>query len=111
MTAPPPLPENDRPPGSPGQAGALQVRVHVFIDGRVQGVWFRDSTWQQATRLGVSGWVRNLPDGRVEAIYEGPGDAVEALLAWTRVGPERAQVTAVAVHDEEPEEERGFSVR
>ncbi|MFH0916884.1 MAG: acylphosphatase, partial [bacterium] len=85
------------------------IRVRVLVEGRVQGVWFRDSTGQQATRLGVTGWVRNLPDGRVEAVYEGPRDAVEELLAWTRRGPERALVTAVEVHDEEPKGERGFS--
>ena len=55
--------------------------------------------------------MRNLPDGRVEAVYEGPGEAVEELLAWTRRGPERALVTAVEIHDEEPKGERGFSVR
>lgn len=100
-----------RPPDRPGEADASPIRVHVFVDGRVQGVWFRDSTWRQATRLGVSGWVRNLPDGRVEAVYEGSRDAVEALLTWTRLGPERALVTAVAIHDETPKGERGFSVR
>ncbi len=87
------------------------IRVHVLVEGRVQGVWFRDSAWQQATRLGVNGWVRNLPDGRVEATYEGPRDAVEELVAWTRRGPERATVTTVEVYDEEPKGERGFSVR
>jgi acylphosphatase len=102
---------NARPPDPAGEADASPIRVHVFVEGRVQGVWFRDSTWQQATRLGVSGWARNLPDGRVEAVYEGPRDAVEALLTWTRIGPERAVVTAVAIRDEAPIGERGFSVR
>jgi acylphosphatase len=87
------------------------IRVRVLVEGRVQGVWFRDSAWQQATRLGVNGWVRNLPDGRVEAAYEGPRDVVEELVAWTRRGPERATVTAVEVYDEELKGERGFSVR
>ena len=100
-------PSHDHPGGAPPEA----TRVHVFVEGRVQGVWFRDSTGQQATRLGVKGWVRNLPDGRVEAVYEGPRDAVEELLAWTRRGPERALVTAVEIHDEALKGERGFSVR
>ena len=100
-----------RPPDRPAEAEPSPIRAHIFVEGRVQGVWFRDSTWQQAIRLGVSGWARNLPDGRVEAVYEGPRDAVEALLAWTRLGPERALVTAVAIYDETPKGERGFSVR
>ena len=110
-TADTPPTENTRPPDRPREVDAAPIRAHIFVEGRVRGVWFRDSTWQQATRLGVSGWVRNLPDGRVEAVYEGPRDAIEALLAWTRLGPERALVTAVAVHDETPKGERGFSVR
>jgi len=86
------------------------VRVHLYVDGRVQGVWFRDSTWRQAERLAVSGWVRNLPDGRVEAVYEGSRTAVEELVEWTRRGPERANVTGLEIHDETPKGERGFSV-
>ena len=86
------------------------IRVHIFVEGRVQGVWFRDSTRAEAVRLGVRGWARNLPDGRVEAVYEGPRAAVEELLAWTRHGPDRARVTAVEIHDEEPKGERGFGV-
>ena len=100
-----------RDPAPQSAHGSELVRVRVYVDGRVQGVWFRDSTWQQAERLGVSGWVRNLPDGRVEAVYEGLRAAVEELVEWTRRGPERAQVTALEVRDEEPKGERGFSVR
>ena len=87
------------------------VRVRVFVDGRVQGVGFRVSTAHEATRLGVCGWVRNLPDGKVEALYEGPRDAVEEMLSWTRRGPLGARVTEMTIHDEEPEGELGFSVR
>ncbi len=101
--------DRNPPAESPPRPGL--VRLHVYVEGRVQGVWFRDSTRQQAERLEVSGWVRNLPDGRVEAVYEGPRPAVEELLEWTRRGPERAQVTALKVRDEEPKRERGFSVR
>jgi acylphosphatase len=87
------------------------VRVRVFVDGRVQGVGFRMSAAQEAARLGLAGWVRNLPDGRVEAVYQGTRDAVEQMLAWTRRGPLGARVDEMTIHDEEPERERGFSVR
>lgn len=96
-------------PGTPG--GEHTVRARVFVEGRVQGVYFRHYTLQEATRLGISGWVRNLADGRVEAVYEGPRVAVEEMLAWTRRGPGSARVLAVAIHDEAPAGERGFSVR
>ncbi|OFW65120.1 MAG: acylphosphatase [Actinobacteria bacterium RBG_13_63_9] len=86
------------------------VRVHIFVEGRVQGVNFRSSAWKEANRLGVSGWARNLPDGRVEAVYEGSREAVEELLDWTRHGPEWARVTAMAIHDGEPRGERGFGI-
>ena len=96
--------------GGADSPGAKIVRVRVFVEGRVQGVGFRYSTAREAMRLGVRGWARNLPDGRVEAVYEGPREAVEEMLAWTRRGPASAQVDEVAIHDEEPKEERGFSV-
>jgi acylphosphatase len=86
------------------------VRVRVLVEGWVQGVSFRYNTVQEAVRLGVVGWVRNLPDGRVEAVYEGPRASVEELLAWTRRGPQWAHVTSLAIHDEEPRGERGFIV-
>ena len=85
-------------------------RVHLYVEGRVQGVWFRESTRLEARRLGVSGWVRNLPDGRVEAVYEGPADAVERLLRWTYRGPEHAQVTGLELHEETPRGEEGFRI-
>lgn len=90
---------------------AKTVRVRVFVEGWVQGVSFRYNTVHEATRLGVAGWVRNLPDGRVEAVYEGPRDVVEELLAWTRRGPQWAHVTGMNIHDEEPTGENGFTVR
>ena len=68
------------------------VRFHVLVRGLVQGVWFRESTRHEATRLGVCGWVRNLPDGRVEAVFEGTPAAVEAMLAWAERGPVHARV-------------------
>lgn len=97
------------PTGSDGDDARL-IRVRVFVDGRVQGVGFRYSAAREAVRLGIQGWARNLPDGRVEAVYEGPRDAVEEMLAWTRRGPASARVDAIAIHDEDPKGERGFSV-
>ncbi len=87
------------------------VRVRIFVDGRVQGVGFRQSAAREATRLGLRGWIRNLPDGRVEAAYEGTRDAVEEMVAWSRHGPAWAVVTDTDVHAEEPTGERGFTVR
>ena len=100
-------PSSDRPADVPPDL----VRVRIFVEGRVQRVWFRESARQEADRLGVSGWVRNLPDGRVEAVYEGSREAVEEMLAWTNRGPERADVTGVEIHDEPPRGERGFTVK
>lgn len=85
----------------------MRVRVH----GRVQGVWFRDSTRREAARHGVSGWVRNCPDGTVEALFEGPPDAVDAMVAWSRRGPSRAEVTDVDVDDAPAEGRDRFDVR
>lgn len=91
-------------------SGAPPIRVHVFVEGRVQGVGFRYSTYQQAVRLGIRGWARNLPDGRVEAVYEGPPGSVNEMLAWTKQGPEWAHVTKVDIRDESPKGERDFSI-
>jgi acylphosphatase len=70
-------------------------RVHLHISGRVQGVYYRQTTAQVAADLGLSGWVRNLPDGRVEAIAEGPTEALERLLAFCHEGPPAARVERV----------------
>jgi len=70
-------------------------RLEVRIAGRVQGVWFRAATREDAARRGLDGWVRNLPDGRVEAVFEGEESALEGMLAWCRVGPPGARVDAV----------------
>jgi acylphosphatase len=79
-------------------------RAHVFISGMVQGVSFRWYTVQEARARGVGGWVRNLPDGRVEAVFEGDEGDVSALVAWCEHGPRHARVTKVDVgRDEEPE--------
>ena len=76
-------------------------RAHVLVRGRVQGVWFRGSTEEEATRLGINGWIRNLPDGSVEAVFEGPEEAVHEMVAWCRMGPRFAHVSDVEV-DFEP---------
>ncbi len=62
-------------------------RVHIFVSGRVQGVFFRQNTQKQAKRIGINGWVRNLPDGRVEAIFEGEKNKVEEMINWAKKGP------------------------
>jgi acylphosphatase len=86
---------------------ARRVRVH----GRVQGVFFRDSTRSEASRRGVAGWVRNCADGTVEAVFEGDRTAVEALVAWCSSGPPDASVSDVAVTDLPPSGLSGFDVR
>jgi acylphosphatase len=75
-------------------------RVRVFVEGRVQGVFFRESTRRRAIELGVHGWVRNLHDGRVEAVFEGPAQAVDEAVAFLRHGPPYARVDAITVEDE-----------
>lgn len=71
------------------------IARHLFIEGHVQGVYFRASIAAEAERLGVAGWVRNLRDGRVEALVQGPAEAVAALTQWAHRGPPRARVTRV----------------
>ena len=71
----------------------MKTRAHVFVTGRVQGVFFRLETKRYADRHDVKGWVRNLPDGRVEAVFEGEKDAVETLIAFCKHGPSGAKVT------------------
>jgi acylphosphatase len=77
------------------------VRFRLIIEGRVQGVWFRDSTRRQAEGLGVTGWVRNRADGSVEVLAEGPEGEVRRLLAWCRQGPSAARVTRVLESQED----------
>jgi len=79
------------------------VRYRVLISGRVQGVFFRDTCRRMARENGVSGWVRNLPDGQVEAVFEGRAEDVGRLVDWARRGPSRAVVSGVAVQAEPPE--------
>ena len=77
------------------------IRAHLIIEGRGQGVWFRDSTRQEAVRLGLSGWVKNRFDGTVELVAEGPRERVEALVTWCHHGPPAARVTGVREFDED----------
>lgn len=88
----------------------MSVRRRVVVRGRVQGVGFRVSLARRARSLGVAGWVRNRPDGTVEAVFEGEAEAVERLLAFVREGPSEARVDHVEVSAEEPEGLAGFSV-
>ena len=74
-----------------------KARAHVFVSGRVQGVFFRQTTQQQAESHGVTGWVKNSPDGRIEAVFEGEEDAVRALVAFCKKGPRDAMVTDFSV--------------
>lgn len=90
---------------------SVVVRAHVWVGGRVQGVWYRESARREALRLELAGWVRNLSDGRVEAVFEGPAEKVATAVEWCRGGPERALVTDLEVADETPEGLTGFDVR
>ena len=88
-----------------------QIRRRVVVHGRVQGVFFRDSTDREATRRGLSGWVRNRNDGAVEAVFEGPADDVQALVDFCESGPSSADVERTETIEEEPEGLSGFRVR
>jgi len=90
----------------------LKVRARVIVNGRVQGVFFRSETQDEATRQNVTGWVRNLSDGRVEAVFEGDKDCVDALIEFCRRGPPGARVTRVEVTWENYTGEfKSFSIR
>lgn len=86
-------------------------RVHVVVEGIVQGVGYRWSAQQAARRIGVAGWVRNRHDGGVEAEVEGTATQVDEMLAWMASGPRGAQVRASRVTDAEPTGQTGFDVR
>lgn len=91
---------------------SLRRRAHVLVSGHVQGVFYRDTAQRQAARHGVTGWVRNLPDGRVEAVFEGDPAMVQAMIDWCWRGSTNAYVTDVEVVDEPPTGEfRTFHIR
>jgi acylphosphatase len=87
------------------------VRSHIVVHGRVQGVFFRDSTRRRAAELGVAGWVSNRHDGTVEAVFEGSADAVASMVDWSQRGPRSADVERVDERSESPEGLTGFEVR
>ena len=88
-----------------------RVRAHVFISGRVQGVYYRATTRDTAGEAGVDGWVKNLTDGRVEAVFEGEKDAVESMVEWCHTGSRNARVDDVDVEYGDPTGLEGFEIR
>ena len=87
------------------------ARARVVVRGRVQGVFFRAETRDRARSLDLAGWVRNNPDGTVEAVFEGDRDRIDSILAWCRRGPALARVDGVDVEWEQPRNDRGFATR
>lgn len=87
------------------------VRAHVIVRGRVQGVSYRAYAQHEAVRLGLRGWIRNLSDGTVEAVFEGSKEPVEVMVGWCSRGSPLAQVTRVTVEWEDPDGEGPFHVR
>ncbi len=77
-----------------------KIRIHLIIEGRVQGVWFRESARQEAIRKGIVGWVRNRSDGTVETIAEGPFDRIQGFVSWCEQGPPSARVDRVHQKEE-----------
>lgn len=77
----------------------MSIAKKLLIAGRVQGVFYRASTKHEAQRLNLSGWVKNLTDGRVEAVVQGPAEDVALLIAWCRIGPAGARVEGVEISD------------
>ncbi len=92
---------NTNQPGQDSSHSSTR-RVHIFVTGRVQGVFFRAETKKQASGLGLSGWVRNLDDNRVEAVFEGGESDIEKMLDWCRKGPRLAHVRGVEIVEEPP---------
>ncbi len=87
-------------------------RAHAYISGQVQGVFFRDSAREKAQQLGLNGWVKNLPDGRVEALFEGPSERVREMVRWCEQGPSQAEVEDVETEFEASEGDlTSFEVR
>jgi len=79
----------------------MKTRVHVIVEGKVQGVFFRQHTKEEAQLRNLKGWIRNLPDGRVEAIFEGESKAIEEIIEFCKTGPRNAYVTKIDIKYEE----------
>jgi acylphosphatase len=90
---------------------STEKSIHVFFQGRVQGVWFRAWTAEKATALGLNGWVRNRTDGTVEAVFCGPADKVDQMLKLGKSGPVLARVDNILTEQVDPPGERGFFKR
>ncbi len=90
---------------------ANEERAHVYVSGKVQGVNFRGALQEEAERQGLNGWVRNLQDGRVEAVFEGDSETVRRMIEWCESGPSSADVDDVSVEQEAPEGVSSFEVR
>jgi acylphosphatase len=89
-----------------------KIRAHIFVSGKVQGVWFREKTQRKAQELGVNGWVKNLLDGRVEAVFEGDRPQVEEMVKWAKKGPFWAKVNDLELTWEEYKGEfKGFEIK
>lgn len=91
------------------------IEAHIFVSGRVQGVYYRAQAKEEADSLGIAGWIRNLPDGRVEGLFRGPEETVRAMVEWCRIGPPHAQVTDVKCKEKALDENwdgpRTFEIR
>jgi len=88
-----------------------KICIHCYVSGQVQGVWFRASTKDQAHSLALSGWARNLPDGRVEVMACGERQQLETLYAWLKIGPARAKVTDVSYEELPWVDYKSFNIR
>lgn len=88
-----------------------RIRAHVYVSGRVQGVYYRANTRDTARKRDIDGWVRNLDDGRVEAVFEGRREAVESMVGWCHAGSPKARVESVDAAYDDPEGVDGFEIR
>lgn len=88
-----------------------KTHAHVFVSGIVQGVGYRFATLEQANQLGICGWVQNLPDGRVEAVFEGTQGGIEQMIRWCHKGPPGAVIKNVVVEYQEPQNLREFQIK
>jgi len=90
----------------------MKSNVHVIVSGQVQGVWFRASTKQKAEELGLTGWVRNTPNGSVEAVFEGEEEIIKKMIDWCHSGPPMAKVDNIIVKKQQKTIGfNGFSIR